>query len=84
MSKFVNLGMPLDEVIQRATIEPARTIGRSETLGHLGVGAVADVAVMELEKGTFELMDAEKEILKGEQRLVSKASVRNGEIWWRE
>ncbi len=84
MSKFVNLGMPLDEVIQRATIEPARTIGRSETLGHLGVGAVADVAVMELEKGTFELMDAEKEILKGEQRLVCKASVRNGEIWWRE
>ena len=82
MSKFVNLGMPLEEVIQRTTIEPAKTIGKSDTLGHLGVGAAADVAVMELEKGTFELVDAEKEVLMGDQRLVCRTSVKDGEIWW--
>jgi dihydroorotase len=83
MSKFINLGMPLEEVIRRTTIEPAKTIGKSDTLGHLGVGATADVAVMELEKGTFELMDAEKEVLMGDKRLVCRTSVKDGEIWWR-
>src|SRR5262249_30539932 len=52
MSKFLNMGMPLDEVIYRSTWSPARIIHR-EQLGHLSVGAIADIAVLRLEKGRF-------------------------------
>ena len=84
MSKFLNLGMPLEEVIRRSTIEPAHVIDRESDLGHLGVGAAGDVSVFEVEKGTFELTDSMQKVLKGEQRLVCKASVRAGKIWWQE
>jgi dihydroorotase len=83
MSKFLNLGMPLEEVIQRSTSEPARVIDRSD-LGHLGVGAAGDVAIFDVENGTFELTDAMKQVLKGDRRLTCRASVRNGKIWWQD
>ncbi|MDE2953772.1 MAG: amidohydrolase family protein, partial [Gemmatimonadota bacterium] len=75
-------GMSLEEVIQRSTIEPAQVIDRENDLGHLKVGAAGDVAVFELEKGTFELTDSMEQVLMGEQRLVCRASVRNGKVWW--
>ena len=82
MSKFLNLGMSLGEVIQRATIEPAQVIDREDDLGHLRIGAAGDVSVFELEKGSFELTDSMQQVLMGEQRLVCRASVRDGKIWW--
>ncbi len=57
MSKFLALGLPLDQVIARATSNPAKEIGHEE-LGHLGVGALADVAVLRLEKGDFGFIDS--------------------------
>ena len=54
MSKFLVMGMPLGEVIRTSTINPAREIGHPE-LGHLSVGAVADVAVLKLMEGNFWL-----------------------------
>ena len=54
MSKFLALGLPLEEVILRSTWNPAREI-KQEQLGHLSVGAIADVAVLRLEKGRFWL-----------------------------
>lgn len=84
MSKFLNLGMPLEDVIARTTAEPAKVIGRSADLGHLGVGAPGDVAVMALETGQFELADAHEQVLHGDRRLVCRASVRDGKTWWRD
>lgn len=82
MSKFLSLGMPLDEVIRRTTIEPARVIGRADELGRLGEGAAGDVAVLALEEGTYQLEDSEEELLQASQRLVCRATVRNGDVWW--
>jgi dihydroorotase len=84
MSKFLNLGMPFEEVIARSTIEPAKAIDRAGDLGHLGVGASGDVAILDLEKGTFELTDSMKQVLMGSQRVTCRASVRDGKIWWQE
>jgi dihydroorotase len=50
MSKFLVAGMPLVEVIRRSTDIPARVIQRPE-LGHLSVGAEADVAVVRVLEG---------------------------------
>jgi len=83
MAKFLNLGMPLADVVRAATATPARAIGREGRLGTLKPGAVADVAVFKLEDGRFDFEDAHGEHMTGERRLVPTLTLRAGEIWWR-
>src|SRR5690606_17034132 len=56
MGKFMAMGMSLDDVIRRSTWNPAREIKR-EDLGHLSVGAPADIAVLKIEEGSFGFID---------------------------
>lgn len=83
MSKFLNLGMPLDELVRAVTATPARVIGREGRLGTLRPGAVADVAVFALETGSFEFEDAHGQRLTGARRLAPVLTLRAGELWWR-
>ena len=55
MSKFLLMGMPLNEVIKASTWAPAQVI-RHEELGHLSVGAVADVAILIFARATLVSM----------------------------
>jgi dihydroorotase len=80
MSKFLCIGMPLNEVIRSSTINAAMAMRRPE-LGHLGVGAVGDVTLLDIEHGRFDYVDATEEHLVGEQRIVSKGVVIAGR-WW--
>jgi dihydroorotase len=82
MAKFLNLGMPLAEVVRATTAAPARALDRPG-LGTLAPGSVADIAVFRLERGTFDFEDAHGEHLAGTQRLVPQLTIRAGEIWWR-
>jgi dihydroorotase len=77
MSKFLAMGMPLDEVILRSTWNPAREI-KLDDLGHLSVGAPADVAVLRLEKGKFGFVDMHGGRLDGNQKLICELTIRNG------
>jgi dihydroorotase len=79
MSKFLALGLSLDDVILRSTWNPAREIGQ-ERLGNLSVGSPADVAVLRLEKGAFGFVDAFGARLRGEQRLACEMTLRDGKI----
>ncbi len=79
MSKFLALGLPLGEVILRSTWNPAREIKR-EQLGHLSVGAPADVAVLRLEKGDFGFIDVYGGRLRGNQKLTCEMTIREGKI----
>jgi dihydroorotase len=79
MSKFLAMGMPLDDVIVRSTWNPAKEIGRTE-LGHLSVGAPADVAVLRLEKGNFGFADVAGKRLRGNRKLTCELTVHNGKI----
>jgi dihydroorotase len=81
MSKFLAMGMPLPEVIARATDRPAREIRRPD-LGHLGVGAGADVAVLALRKGSFGFVDVEGGRLPGSEKLECALTLRDGEVVW--
>jgi dihydroorotase len=81
MSKFLAMGMSLDEVILRSTWNPAREIQHDE-LGHLSVGAIADVAVLRLEKGNFGYLDSNNARLKGNQRLTCELTLKNGRSQW--
>ena len=79
MSKFLAMGLPLDQVIVKSTWNPAKAI-RREDLGHLSVGAVADIAVLRLEKGKFGFVDGVTARLDGTQKLTGEVTVRNGRV----
>jgi dihydroorotase len=80
MSQFLALGLSLDEVIRRATIEPARVIHRDETLGRLRVGDEADLSVLELVEGRWDFTDCDGMRMVGEKSLVPVLTVRAGEV----
>lgn len=77
MSKFLALGMTVDEVIARSTWNPAKEI-RREDLGNFSVGSPADIAVLRLVKGDFGLVDMYGAKLKGNSKLIAEATLRDG------
>ena len=79
MSKFLAVGLSLPDVVLRSTWNPAREIRREE-LGHLSVGAVADVAVLRLERGSFGFVDSFGGRLKGSQKLTCEMTLRDGKV----
>ncbi len=81
MSKFLVMGMPLNDVIRLSTVEPARVIGRTEH-GTLSVGATADVAVLGLEQGDFGYMDSFGGVLRGNRRLECELTLFGGDVVW--
>jgi dihydroorotase len=83
LSKFLNMGMRLDEVIGRATWAAAKAIRREE-LGHLGVGAPADLAVVKLEEGRFGFVDSYKAGLRGDRRIACELTIRDGLVVWEQ
>ncbi len=81
LSKFLNMGMTLNEVIERATVNPANIINRPE-LGNLTVGADADVSIFNLRKGDFGFLDVRRSKIKGTQRLEAELTIRAGRVVW--
>jgi dihydroorotase len=81
MSKLMNIGLSLNEVIAMSTWSPAQVIKRTE-LGHLSVGALADVAVFSVEKGTFGFVDVGGNKVMGDKKLTCQLTVIDGDIVW--
>ena len=78
MSKFLDLGVPLEQVIAMATINPARIIGRVDGLGTLAPGAPADVAVLELVEEPVRFVDTRGHTRDGQRYLKPVHTVRAG------
>jgi dihydroorotase len=81
MSKFLLLGLPLSEVLAKATTTPAALLGLSDCVGSLREGFVADVAVFKISRGDFEFEDSLKQKVHGEQRLEPLAVIRGGRVY---
>ncbi|WPP48629.1 amidohydrolase/deacetylase family metallohydrolase [Catalinimonas niigatensis] len=79
MSKFLNMEMPLKEVITASTWKSAQVIQREE-LGHLSEGAVADIAVFSLQEGAFGFIDSEGFRMEGTQKLQCELTIRAGDV----
>jgi dihydroorotase len=79
MSKCLAMGIPLPKVIAQSTWNPAREI-KQETLGHLSPGAIADIAVLRLEKGRFGYLDMFGARLAGTERLVAEMTLKDGKV----
>ena len=81
LSKFINMGMTIEDVILRATWNPARQIKR-EDLGHLSVGAPADVAALRLAKGAYGFVDVNGARMQGTQKLEGELTTSGGKVVW--
>jgi dihydroorotase len=78
MSKFLLLGMPLDRVVACVTSNAARAFPAFKGLGMIRVGSPADVAIMEIRQGSFELEDNYKGKRTGRLKLVTTGVVFGG------
>ncbi|PWT82011.1 MAG: amidohydrolase/deacetylase family metallohydrolase [Acidobacteria bacterium] len=79
MSKFLAMGVPLEDVIRRSTVNPAAEIRRPD-LGTLSVGKDADIAVLDLMKGHFSYIDCGVARMDGNVQLVARMTIRAGRI----
>ncbi|KAH8547858.1 amidohydrolase [Umbelopsis sp. PMI_123] len=77
LSKYLNMGIPLTEVIARATIAPASVI-KEPQLGHLKVGNPADIACFRIDEGEYVLKDAANVERIGKKMLVNTATFVDG------
>jgi len=82
MSKLLNLGMNLDEVIEASSWKPAQVISIDEDLGHLSVGALADVAVLRRQEGDFGFVDVAGTRYDGKYNLECELTILGGEVVW--
>jgi dihydroorotase len=78
LSKFLYLGMSLEDVLLRATANPARVISRVPGLGTLEVGAPADISLLAIEEGQFQLVDSQKISVTAAKRIVSRLTIARG------
>lgn len=81
VSKMLNMGMSLQEVIEASTWKPAQVIQREE-LGHLTEGAEADVAVFSLKEGDYGFLDSRGNLNPGTQKLETELTLRAGNVVW--
>lgn len=81
MSKFLHLGLSLDQVIERVTQNPAEVMGISGEIGTLKVGVCGDAVVFDIEQGEFDFYDAHDQCRKGQQRIVPATVVRAGLVY---
>ena len=79
MSKFLSMGVSLEDIIRRSTVNPANEIRRPE-LGTLSVGKEADIAVLEEQHGQFSYIDCGVARMDGSLQLVARMTVRGGKI----
>jgi dihydroorotase len=79
MDKFLAMGLSLDDVVARSTWNPAREI-KQDGLGHLSVGAGADVAVLRLERGRYGLADMYGARMDARERLTCELTLRDGKV----
>ena len=78
MSKLFGFGMTVPEAIACATVNASRTFDLFRGRGTLNVGAVADVALLELRQGNFEFLDNYGNKVPGRQRLFPSGTVLGG------
>ena len=81
LSKFLHMGLTIEQVIERATANPARTFGFPKGLGTLREGAEADIAVLSLAEGDFDFVDSLGVTRIGHRKLVPAATVKAGRIY---
>ena len=81
VTKFLHLGMSLDDAIAKVTSVPAEVILMSDKIGTLAPGAWGDAIISELREGEFQLMDSRGETRTSRQNFVPVTVVKGGRVY---
>jgi dihydroorotase len=81
VSKFLHLGLTLDDALAKVTAIPAQVIGQTGRIGTLSPGAWGDAALFALDTGAFDLIDSRGQVRQGHHRLVPRAVIRAGAVY---
>jgi len=88
MSKYMNMGLSLDEVVKKTTEVPAKILGLDEQVGTLKMGAAADAVIFEMKRGDFIFRDTVGSVEKGNEVLEPIVVVQSGDMYlggtWRQ
>jgi len=84
MSKFLVLGMSLEQVIKACTQTPAQLLGLERELGSLSEGTTADISVLKLIDSKTEFGDCDGNIIYGSQQLRAMLTVKDGDLVFRD
>ena len=80
MTEYLHLGLSVEQVIERVTLAPTKVFKFPEPVGTLQNGAPADVTIIDLQQGPFELFDQQGQKRIGRQRFVPVAAVHGGTL----
>jgi dihydroorotase len=78
LMKMQHLGMSLDDILVRSTINPAKIVNRLPGMGALAVGGPADIALLEIEDGNFQLIDSQRNTVNVTKRIASRLTICRG------
>ncbi len=81
MSKFLNMGMTFEQVVERVTLNAAKAIRRYD-LGGIAEGDIADIAVLKVEHGDFVFLDSGRAKMNGNRNIRAAMTIRAGDIVW--
>jgi dihydroorotase len=81
ISKFLLVGLSLDQIIERVTLGPTRIFNFGVEIGTLRPGAVADITILDVREGPFTFTDSTGVRRTGKQKLQSVAAIRAGKTY---
>ena len=81
VTKFLHLGLPVEDAISRVTSVPAGIVGMQGEAGTLAKGAFGDAVVFELREGEFILEDSRGVVRTGSRNLVPVTVVKGGRVY---
>ncbi|SNS70655.1 Predicted amidohydrolase [Anaerovirgula multivorans] len=84
LSKYLNMGLSMNEIIERCTSAPARIIGMEGEIGCLSLGSCADIAILKIIKKEELYEDWEGSKIIGKKLLRTMLTMRDGEIVYRD
>ena len=81
-SKLLNMGVDFEEIVRQTTWNPALVLNRSDEIGTLRTGSIADIAVFSLEDGDFTFTDAHGRVETGAKMISPCLTVRAGQVYY--
>lgn len=81
VTKFLHLGLSLDDAIAKVTSVPADTILMSDRIGTLAVGAWGDAVLFELREGSFQLADSHGQTRTANRSLCPVTVIKGGRVY---
>ena len=80
MTQYLHLGLTIEQVIERVTLAPTKVFKFPEKHGTLETGVTADVTVIDLQEGNFELIDQQNNKRTAKRKIVPVATVHGGTL----